>query len=226
MSCKTLEIASKVPYGTRIYWWLHMASDQPADALIRESGQFERHYLAWETVRNGQNPYFENGTGFEGYLVGCCQSSAEALERILGFSRDMLNSVTRLHKFEYQYRTRLFRTLRGELEDPAAMSEWAAEFGATLARLRCNVLGNRQVETFQSATYQHVYTLPPISYIPNGCCMKQLYKLEIADVVDGAKSYVDARALNGPEQDAWLLAQSIGKFGHPLVREYLRFGRN
>jgi len=223
VSCKTIEITSSVPYGTRIYWWLQMRSHQPAEALIKESGQFERHFLAWETVRKGQNPYFENATGFEGYLVGCCRSSSEALEQILGLSRDMLTSVSRLHRFDYRYQSRLLKTLTGELEDPAAMAEWSAQFGAALARLRCNVFCSRQVERFQSDTYQHVYLLPPINYTNHEDGIEQLYVIEIPESPNSAKTFVDANTLNLPDQEAWLVAQSIGKFGHPLVREYLRF---
>src|SRR5262249_11050633 len=133
--------------------------------LIKESCQFERQYLAWETVRQGGNPFFENGTGFEGYFIGCCHAPSEALTQLLSLGHQILTNISRLHRFEYQFQSRLHKTLMGELEDLRAMSEWSDEFGATLARLRCKVLCNKDAQRFQSATKQIVDRLPPITYI-------------------------------------------------------------
>lgn len=217
-----LEIDKEVPFGDWIHFWLQVTHGTTLGTLIQRSDEYERPYLAWELVRKGKNPYFENGTGFEGYFVGVCNSAGEALQNLLKLGQDMLEHITRLHRYEYQFRSRLLKTLTGELNDPHAMSEWSAELGAELAKLRCNLLRNRQANAFQTDTYRTVRWLPRIDYVENDHTIRQHYRI-VYRSAPGARLVVAPGGLKPSEQEAWLVVQSVGKFGHPLVREFIRF---
>jgi len=219
MSATTLVTIDKdIPFSDALYWQLQGRHEQ-LEAVIRHSSQYERHYLAWEEVRKGRNPFFENGTGFEGYFVGVCSSSEEALQRILTINRELLENLSKLHRFETRFRSRLLKTLTGEVNnDYRAITEWSAEFGAVLARLRCNVRHNRQSDLFQAETYQLVQWLPSIQYSLKEHNIQEHYA--VARVSDHSSKIIVTTAMLKPtDQEAWLVAQSIGKFGHPLVRE-------
>ena len=81
-------IESEVPFGHSLYASLYTQGLQLKD--IRHQGNLESRYLAWETVRKQQNPFFLKGTGFEGYLVGKCPDSQAALEAILNINQNIL----------------------------------------------------------------------------------------------------------------------------------------
>ena len=155
---------STVPYGDYLYWWLKIKPNEESYALMTQSHQYDRAYLAWETVRKRRNPYFTSGTGFEGYWVGICPSAEEALARILDICHAMLASIFRLYRFQINFRSRLMKTLSGELTDRICMLEWAAQFGATLGRLRCNLLYSPPTNLFQQQTYREIMFVPPIDY--------------------------------------------------------------
>ncbi len=219
---KILKIDTCVPYGDSIYSWLHLIPESQVHTLIEDSHQADKHYLAWETVRKGRNPFFENGTGFEGYFVGSCASTDAVFAQILGVANGMLNSIARLYRYDYTFRSKLEKTLIGEAMDPKAMNEWSAQFGAAIARLRCNVYRNHQADQFHSETYRLVSWLPPIDYKQDDHEIRQLYVIDLPDSTYN-KTIINAHALPAAEQEAWMVAQAIGKFGHPLVREFVRF---
>jgi len=215
-----VEIDRGVPFGDDIYWWLKTRRGEGLENLEKLSSQFERRFLAWEEVRHGRNPYFVTGTGFEGYFVGSCQSPEQALNEILRLGREMQGNLVKLHRYDHRFQSRLFKTLQGELGDLKAMSEWSAELGATLARLRCKLLGNRQAEAFHNETYRLVETLPSISYMEAGHTIKQHYAV-VAHPTQGPKIVVELGILKPTDQDAWVIAKSVGRFGHPFVREFM-----
>ncbi len=221
-----LQIDKDVPFGTDICCRLGSAACWNLDSLIRESALYEPHYLAWEMVRKGRNPFFENGTGFEGYFVGLCVAPEDALDRILDTGQHMLTSIARLYRFEPQFRSILIKTLTGEASDSQAMSEWATQLGASLARLRCNLIDNPQADAFQMDTYRLVSALPPIHYRKRDHTIRQCYMLDSCGEIDVARMVVGLSDLKSSEQEAWLVAQLVGKFGHPLVREFIRFSAN
>ncbi len=222
----TLKIDSIVPFSDCIYWQLLMNHEQTPTSLLAESHQYDHPYLAWETVRRRRNPYFESGTGFEGYLVGICHSPDEALEQILAISRGMLIGIARLYRFEYGFRSKLRQTLSGEASDPKAIAEWSAQLGAALARLRCNLFHNREADAFREETYQVVSGLPPIDYHAVNHAFRQVYSVDCQHIPNTVKMVINAQQLPTADQEAWLVAQAIGKFGHPLVREFLRASAN
>ncbi len=215
-----LKIENQIPYATPIYWWIHI-DDIPLDAVVKPSRQYERPFLAWETVRKIRNPFFDNGTGFEGYFVGFCQSSDEALVRLLGLSQSILENICRLHRMDYTFKSRLMKTLTGEMCDTKAMYEWSAQLGAALAQLRCNVRQNRRTETFQIETYYIVNRLPMIAYYQEDRTIEQRYMIGYCHA-PGSRAHITFHSLKPSQQEAWLVAQLIGRFGHPLVRQYLR----
>jgi hypothetical protein len=191
------------------------------ERLVEQSRQFERSYLAWETVRKVRNPYFEDGTGFEGYFVGRLGSPAEALEMLLKIGQEMIDNNRRLYPHNPLFRSRLMKTLRGELEDPECIDVWAAQFGAMLGRLRCNLLTNQKASLFQSETYLLTNHLPPISYERGTVGIKQRYRLPFGMTDHAPKWSLRHELMKTSRVDAGVVATSVGKFGHPLIRAYL-----
>lgn len=220
---KLMNVDSNVPFDNWIYRILLETHLEHLMTLISSSEFYEPRYLAWEEVRIGRNPYFDIGTGFEGYFVGRCVGAEEALGKVVKVGSDILNNLVRLHRYEHSYQRRLMKTLIGELPDQQAVAEWAAELGAELARLRCNLIRNTEAADFQAETYELVHSLPSIIYQEEEHTIHQHYSL-VRRVVDNPTNIVNPTQLIKPsQQDAWLVALSVGKFGHPLVREALRF---
>lgn len=217
-------IKNEIPFASPIYYWIHIG-DIPLDTLVAPSRHFERPYLAWETVRKLRNPFFDNGTGFEGYFVGFCKSPDEALHRVLTLSQDMLDSIHRLHRMDYATQSRLMKTLAGESSSLSEMREWSDLLGATLAKLRTNVRQNRRAEIFQTETYYIVSRLPTIDYRVEDSTIEQSYRIGLCSV-SGGRKHVSFHTLNASQQEAWRVAQLVGRFGHPLVRQYLRRGQS
>lgn len=219
-----LLINSRVPFGETIFWWLRVAHEHDLEKLIDQSRNFNKPYLAWEMVRRRRNPYFQNGTGFEGYFIGIARTPEEALEQVLRIGEEMLISILRLHRFDAGFRSRLMRTLIDELGDADAITEWATQLGATLARLRCNLLDNREADRFQEGTYRLVSRLPEIEYVEDQYTLRQIYLLNTVEMLPGEhfdtrRISVSLEGLPRAEQDAWMVARLVGKFGHPLVRQ-------
>ncbi|MCB0025894.1 MAG: hypothetical protein M9936_12515 [Caldilinea sp.] len=216
---KTVE--SEVPFGDALLWWIDHLHDDHGLLVSQLSHEFDRSYLAWETVRLSRNPFFSNGTGFEGYWVGLCQSSDAALDQLLQLGRGALESQARLFRYREGYRRRLARALQGEGSDLEAMAEWSIELGAILGRLRCNLYKNPQAGTFRHETYRQVEGLPPIAYREEQDDLQQMYEVRDADNPAQPLLYVDPNHLRTTDQEAWDVVASLGKFGHPLVREIL-----
>ena len=93
--------------------------------------------------------------------------------------------------------------------------------GAALAKLRCNVRQNRRTERFQTETYYIVNRLPTISYRVEDSTIEQEYLIGFC-TAPGSRVHITLQSLKPSEQEAWLVATMIGRFGHPLVRQYLR----
>lgn len=215
-----LTLQSEVPYDTLIYTWLR-SHDIGLDWLVRPSRHFENPYLAWETVRKTRNPFFKEGTGFEGYFVGTYPSPDQAREKLLEIGRGMLESNRRLYPYDYNFRSRLMKTLVGELSDAAAINHWAALLGATLGRLRMNIYGNPKADQFRAETYHMIKGLPPMRYEQHDHDIDQQYVLPLPNGNIPFKPDIDLNLLKPSDQDAGLVVLSIGRFGHPLIREYL-----
>ncbi|MDL1885255.1 hypothetical protein FBR01_16585 [Anaerolineae bacterium CFX8] len=218
-----LQIENHIPFAAPIRYWIEI-DETTLDEMVKQSRQFERAFLAWETVRKQRNPFFENGTGFEGYFVGTCHSPEEALEAILKLNRDILDRIHRLHRMDYGFQSRLMKTLTGDIYDPAAMQEWSAQLGAALGRLRAGIYYNEQASRFQTETYRSVYHLPLIFYRQKNDAIEQRYAVNFGSP-RGGRVLVEPGLLKPREQDAWLVAEYVGRFGHPLVRQFLRSDR-
>ncbi|MBL8156627.1 MAG: hypothetical protein JNM70_20790, partial [Anaerolineae bacterium] len=208
---EVVEVRSEVPFGRTLYGMLKL-KDQPLDKLVHR-GQMESHYLAWETVRKGTNPFFQKGTGFEGYLVGRCSNPEAALEAIIAANQHILDAITRLYRFEYQFRSRLMKTLTQDASDAEAIHVWSAYLGAELGKLRVLVFHNREAEAFQTRTYQIVRGLPPMVYHEVAEDVTQTYMIG-ADREGAGRLLVTLSMLKPSQQDAWLVAENIGEFGH------------
>lgn len=218
MSASALQVASDVPFATALYWRLRMKGIHLEE--LTKQHRYERNYLAWETVRKQTNPFFDNGTGLEGYLIGHCQTPDEALETILNICQHMLDCIARYHRFDSNFQSRLFDTLIGYRNDAEAIETWSAYLGATLARLRCNLLNNRPADAFQTETYRLVDRHPDIDYKMRPETIKQHYRIAAA-YTKTHRVQVNLSNLNPSHQDAWLVAASIGRFGHPLLRRVM-----
>lgn len=215
-----LEINSQVPFAAPIYWRIQLSSLE-LDHLVKLSRQYETPYLAWETVRRARNPFFENGTGFEGYFIGFCHSPDEALAAIVRTGQEILDRIWRLHGKDYRFKSRMMKTLSADESDRRTMHEWSAQLGATLGRLRCNIRQNHAATAFQEETYRTVYRLPMIVYEEYDATIEQRYLIGSARA-SGSRVRIGLTDLKPSDQDAWRVAQYIGRFGHPLVRQFLR----
>jgi len=214
-----IEISTEVPFGRSLYGWLS-AHNLRLDEIVQHD-QMEMRYLAWETVRKTLNPFFVVGTGFEGYLVGRCAGPEAALETILTINQRVLESIARLYRFEYGFRSRLMKTLTREASDPVAIHIWSGHLGAELGRLRAQALINPEAQSFQHQTYSSIQTLPPITYHERDNNIGQTYAV-VADYSPRQdRLNITLPMLKPYQQDAWLVAQNIGEFGHPMVRKYL-----
>jgi hypothetical protein len=215
-----LTIESTVPYTNAIYSWLRL-NDIPLDNLVAHSRHYESAYLAWETVRKVRNPFFAEGTGFEGYFVGIYHSPDEMLRKLLEIGRNMLESNCRLYRHQHTFKTKLMRTLTGELCDPQAIAVWSTLLGATLGKLRCNVYFQHETYRFQNETYWTVNRLPLMRYRQQNHNIEQEYILAPFKVGSNSKPSLNLTILNTSNYDAGLVVSAIGRFGHPLIREYL-----
>ena len=218
---QVLAVESEVPYSTLIYTWVQL-QDGHLSRFVQKSRQYEPAYLAWETVRKVRNPFFVDGTGFEGYYVGQYRSPEALVEQLLQIGRYMLSSNLRLYRFNSLFRSRLMKTLRAEMSDPQAIEVWAAQFGAALGKLRCNLLTNAKARIFQTGTYKSTYSLPSMCYDPGKYTIEQQYALPSPRWDTPPRANLRLDALSKPsDAEACLVVKSIGKFGHPLVRAYL-----
>lgn len=218
---RVLTIESEVPYDTVMREWLRL---QPLSLskLVEYSRPYERSYLAWEAVRKVRNPYFMDGTGFEGYYVGQCLPPEAIADSVLAIGRYMLESNFRLYRFNWLFRSRLMKTLLSMRNDPQAIEVWAAQFGAALGKLRCNLLKNIQARYFQLQTYDSTFSLPPMCYAQGHCSIQQKYTLPYKEVGLEPSGVLSLQSITKQnDADAYLVVQTIGKFGHPLVRAYL-----
>ncbi|GIK64922.1 MAG: hypothetical protein BroJett018_27160 [Chloroflexota bacterium] len=214
-----VKIESEVPFGHSIYAWLYVHDKDLAE--LAPHGETERTYLAWETVRKELNPYFELGTGFEGYLVGRCPQPEAALDEVLDIGQHVLDSIALIYRYEYGFRSRLMKTLTREIADESAIRIWSACLGAELAKLRARMLHDVHAQLFQARTYRLVNLLPPMHYTAKNYDVRQTYSIFTDGVGTMPRLYINGDSLKPSQQDAWLVVENIGEFGHPLVRKYL-----
>jgi hypothetical protein len=212
-------VQSEVPFGHLLYANLYVHLQHVDD--IHPRSRAERSYLAWEHVRLKSNPYFYKGTGFEGYLVGRYTQPENALQAVLNIAQNTLDAIGRLYRFEFGFRNRLMHSLMTGEGDSECIQIWSAYFGAMLGRLRAQILNNRDAQNFRAHTYDAVRLLPPISYDAIEDDVMQTYAIGTEHNQATSKISITVGALPASQQDAWMVAENIGKFGHPLVREVL-----
>lgn len=214
-------IQSQIPYGAALYEWLHIHK-LPLDNLAQQARRYDRAYLAWEAVRLVRNPFFITGTGFEGYFVGICHSPQEMLAKLLEIGHRMLASNARMYRYDFAFQSRLMKTLRREIIDRSAMEVWSSLLGATLAKLRCNVHYNDPTYRFQNETYWAINRLPFIRYRECENYIEQEYTLPCFSNGFKGKAEFDLNMLKPSDYDAGYVITHVGRFGHPLLRAYLR----
>lgn len=216
------KVESEVPFGHTLYSKLYL-NGMRLDKVVHHN-RMETHYLAWETVRQQTNPFFEKGTGFEGYLIGSCTCSEAALERILAIGQNILDAIARAHRFEHNMRAQLIRTLDQDTGNSEYIQIWSGYLGAELGRLRAQILTNKTAQDFRIHTYHIVNGLHPIDYHEVTGDVMQSYELGSDPQQTCHKLTIQATDLPAVQQDAWRVSENIGKFGHPLVRQLLVHG--
>lgn len=214
-------VESEVPFGRSLYTWLFL-NDLHLNQLVRHDSR-EKHFLAWETVRKQTNPFFLEGTGFEGYLVGRCATPDAALDAIVSINQNILDAIARLYRFQSSLRAKLMKTLVRESSEPEAIHIWSAYLGAELGKLRAQMLQNPEAQGFQNQTYNSIRSLPPMVFHEIQDDVTQTYAIGSSGNNRG-KLAINLQILKPSQQDAWLVAQNIGQFGHPLVRRFLDRG--
>jgi len=212
------KIDSEVPFGRLLYVRLHLKNMSISN--LKRPNRMETRYLAWETVRKQVNPFFLNGTGFEGYLVGRCTDPESALDAILAINQNILDAITRLYRFQYGFRSQLMKTLTKESTDTHAIHIWSAYFGAELGKLRAQIYDDPQAQAFRNQTYEIIKSLPPMVYHEIEHDVMQTYAVATGDTTTPRIS-ISLSMLKPCQQDAWVVAENIGEFGHPLVRGVL-----
>ena len=219
-----VKVDNAVPYAEMIEWWISTRCALRDENPLTHSHLYDPFYLAWEDVRLKRNPFFSEGTGLEGYLVGKSHSPAEAMDQILLIGKNILDSIVRLHRYDYARRSYLMKTLAGEKQDPHAIDEWAAILGSVLGRLRANLIRNPEGEHFQFQTYEIVRKLPYIRYdaLEGTAPLQQHYALGYYPDQPVGIISVEPHLAKAIDQDAWRVAKEIGKFGHPLLRDFVR----
>lgn len=212
-------IESQVPFGRTLAAVLAWRQQQLN--TVPRPAHLEKPYLAWETVRCRQNPYFQKGTGFEGYLVGYCPTPEAALETVLQINQQLLDAIARLYRGQFGLQSRLMKTLTRERSDREAIAIWSAYLGAALGRLRSQMRGQPEAEAFRYRTYTLVDALPPIVYHQQPDNVTQTYVVGSGETPAADRLNITPQILKPGQQDAWLVAVNIGEFGHPLVRQFL-----
>ncbi len=215
-----LIVESNVPYGAAIAAWLALRR-QPLAELERSSRWYERPFLAWETVRRVRNPFYSMGTGFEGYYIGQCGSSDEMTERLLQLGRDMIASNDLLYNFDYNFKSRLMKALAEEALDLKALNAWSQVLGATLGRLRRMAASSPAASTFQQETYRMTNSVPPIRYTLHDHTVSQTYTLPFPGQHNARASALDPATVYPADREAAFVITTVGRLGHPLVRQYL-----
>ena len=214
-----MRIDSEVPFGHELHGWL-LLNNLRLDQMVHHDSR-EAHYLAWETVRKERNPYFSQGTGFEGYLIGRYTTPDAALDAILNINQNILDAIARLYRYQPGLRAKLMKTLAREDSDPALMHIWSAYLGAELGKLRAQILSNKEAQAFQTGTYNIIRNLPPVIYHEKDSDVTQTYAIGSGTNGTHSKMIISPQILKPSQQDAWLVAANIGEFGHPLVRRFL-----
>lgn len=214
-----VKIESAVPFGRAVYGLLYMKGLNLNKVVKHDT--IEERYLAWETVRKQTNPFFEAGTGFEGYLVGRCSSPELALETIIGINQNILDAIARLYRFQHSFRSKLLKTLVRDASDPEMIHIWSAYLGAELGKLRAQIIQNDEAQAFHQRTDQIIRMLPPVVYHETEENITQIYTIGASYDTRLKRIAITAQALKPSQQDAWLVAENIGEFGHPLVRKFL-----
>jgi hypothetical protein len=102
------------------------------------------------------------------------------------------------------------------------MEVLAAQFGATVGKLRCNLLTNERTRHFQTETYLTTAGVPAIRYTQRDHLIIQNFTLQWRNRQTDPQWNLSLETLVKPsDADAFRAVKSIGKFGHPLVRGYL-----
>ncbi|MBL8164219.1 MAG: hypothetical protein JNJ61_19690 [Anaerolineae bacterium] len=209
-----------VPFSSDLYWWLWLNKCR-VDDFVAHSRPYESAYLAWEFVRKSNNPFFAEGTGFEGYFVGVAPSTEAVLEALIQIGHGVLESIARSFRLEYGVRDRMMRGLLEDDADFKAIQIWAEQFGAVVGRLRCNLQHNPDGDMFRIQSYRVVSGLRPISYHQVNEHIVQTYSVGRRFLPP--RPQIELNGLKPCDQEAWLVIWQIGRFGHPLVREYLQY---
>lgn len=218
---RILTVESAVPYSAAICEWLQFRATN-IDQLVGYSRRYDRAYLAWEAVRKVRNPFFIDGTGFEGYYVGQQLTPEEIVTDLLDIGWYIIESNYRLYRLNFNFRARLEKALFTEANDPQAMEVLAAQFGATLGKLRCNLLTNERTRHFQTETYLKTGAMPSIRYSKRDHLVRQNYTLPCQERQSAPQWNLSLETLVKPrDADAFMAVKSIGKLGHPLVRGYI-----
>lgn len=215
-----LTVESVVPYSGAMAAWLRLY-DVPLQALEGPSRWYERAFLAWEMVRRVRNPFFSEGTGFEGYYIGVCATAEQMTEALLRLGHTLLESNARLYPQDTPFHDRLMRALTGETDDLTALLVWSAALGATLGRLRAWAGTRPAAGSFQSETYRMTNALPGLQYTLTNGRIDQTYTLPNPTTAQTGKLEFSPASLKPADYEAAVVVWTIGKLGHPLVRQYL-----
>lgn len=212
-------------HGSFITKWLEIKGLSLRDLVGLVNHNQDRGLLAWQNVKFARNPFFAEGTGFEGYDFGLVQSSAEELENLISDGQGILDSIARLHRNDRQYINVLINTLYGDQHEPRAINEWTDILGALLAKKRAKLINNPVGEKFRTETHTIVGALPKVQWHHSGDNIIKSFSLGQSVDVTG-KPKLESYDLTSKQEEALAVMMLLGEYGDPLIRLFSEIDRS
>lgn len=175
------------------------------------------NFLAWMLMRE-RNPFFTQGTGWEGYAVAHTVQPAHVLEWELQLGKSMIDRMYEANP-PGSVRQEYLRFMEGKLS-VANLRYWNAAFGAELARQRARTLQHPLARAYRLQTYQQLPTISEVSVaLEFGTSFEQymLPQIELHQVqrIDLSREF---ERMTDLQQVSLRLLCLLGMLGHPAVR--------
>lgn len=196
----------------------------PSEQQRLNSDRTLKGFERWTATRY-TNPFIEaqTATGFEGYFIGLGFSPEEVADQIAQLGCNVLESFRRLHPNNGSYMSTVWKVAKGEVYNQEILAELNAVLGATTARLRVNVLPQKNPH---GSDYRN-----RIASLMEGQRIEYKVEDEVVTshtmkVLTGDQTSaipVDERTFSGDAlRRGYAFMQLLGRAGYPLVRLTVR----
>jgi hypothetical protein len=206
------------PFIDLLNLYLHLLDISPIDIAThynKKGYQWHRRHLNWELTRRN-NP-FKLSTGLEGYLIGTCKDTPEAIQHLSVIGQEAMDNIKRLEGPTY-LSSQVTPTLDGYQFNPHALLVANEQLGGQIARLRINLHNNHQAQEFRAQTDSITKSLPDIHFELNPDLTQftsQCYFLPKA-----SESYrpIDSNSLPPDTRPGYQFIESLAKLTCPTSR--------